>query len=244
MELALQTCAVPFTLGPMTQSGLAARRRRHPAGDRNVVLAVDNLHQILGQGDFEAVAVDIERTLNMNNQATNTEPPVAPPNSPASTQTFTFPDSETEDEPRPKPRTQRKRRRLQSFKKPRVAPKKQSGTEADDEESADDNRVAAAVVSALDSDAEANQELSMKLRILAESQTAKQSDTNWTQVGEELRNIADKFQSLNDPDNDSPVASADDPLSWINLMLPISIPQSLWSAIVSYAAWKIMKRFQ
>ena len=73
--------------------------------------------------------------------------------------------------------------------------------------------------------------------------------TDWAKVGEELRSIADSFQESNGGTNLRVEATLTgvvplDILSILNMMLPISIPQSLWSALVSYAAWKIFKRFQ
>ena len=73
--------------------------------------------------------------------------------------------------------------------------------------------------------------------------------TDWAKVGEELRSIADSFQESNGGTNLRVEATLTgviplDILSLLNMMLPVSIPQSLWSALVSYAAWKIFKRFQ
>jgi len=166
----------------------------------------------------------------------------------------------------------RKRRRIPSFNKHRVTPKvsnltMMSGAEDADDEASDDN--AKDVVVAAndidnrfgpfdDSDAEAKEELSLKLRILAESQKSnsgkRHNCTDWAKVGQELRQIADSFQGLSSSSGDTPpprpngVRQKDlistDVLSIINTFLPISIPQSLWSAIVSYAAWKILRRLQ
>ena len=167
-------------------------------------------------------------------------------------------------------KSQRKRRRIPSFNRHhRVAPKLQcSDDDADDEDSdftaeksraakaeADDN---AGSADAYDSDAEARQELSLRLRILAESQKSG-SETDWSKVGEELRSIADSFQNISGSSastssgegrrsgQSGQAASSGevvptDILSFINLLLPVSIPQSLWSAIASYVAWKILKR--
>ena len=77
--------------------------------------------------------------------------------------------------------------------------------------------------------------------------------TDWSKVGEELRHIADGFQASSNPNAGGTNFRLEatltgvvplDILSIINMMLPISVPQSLWSALVSYAAWKIFKRFQ
>ena len=73
--------------------------------------------------------------------------------------------------------------------------------------------------------------------------------TDWAKVGEELRSIADSFQESNGGANLRVEATLTgviplDILSILNMMLPVSIPKSLWSALVSYAAWKIFKRFQ
>ena len=98
--------------------------------------------------------------------------------------------------------------------------------------------------------------------------------TDWTKIGSELRHIADKFSDFDAPaggnsdantvgvDLDEPdvrrsnnrrnnnMARANtnsheiDLISTVNGMLPFAVPQSLWSALVSYAAWKIFKKFQ
>ena len=77
--------------------------------------------------------------------------------------------------------------------------------------------------------------------------------TDWSKVGEELRSIADSFQASSNSNSDGTNLRVEatltgivplDILSIINMMLPVSIPQSLWSALVSYAAWKIFKRLQ
>ena len=194
------------------------------------------------------------------NMANNQEP-----------QQFVFPDVEDDSSSdclgvasQHQQKSQRKRRRIPSFNRHhRVAPKLQC-SDADDEDSdftAEKSRAAkaeaddsAGSADAYDSDAEARQELSLRLRILAESQKSG-SDTDWSKVGEELRSIADSFQNIS---GSAPTSSSEgrrsgqavpsgevvptDILSFINLLLPVSIPQSLWSAIASYVAWKILKR--
>lgn len=215
---------------------------------------------------YVAVALnEAGRTLS-NDAATNTEgghAPSAPPNSPATTNApvFVFPEvNDTEDEAiveakRPL-RPLRKRRRIPSFKQHRVTPKvpcqAAPGTDADDEDS--DSDVTKASSDVIDSDAEAKQELNFKLRILAETQKSKTTD--WSRVGAELRQIADTFQSYassppggappgpntSSAQNNDVALPPSDFLSLVNMFLPVSIPQSLWSAIVSYAAWKILKR--
>ena len=103
-----------------------------------------------------------------------------------------------------------------------------------------------------------NSGLQLKLAVLSEAQKVTASVvTDWAKVGAELRSIADKFggdddlhghlQGQDEPDaNGGRVVARHevDVVSLINLMLPFSVPQSLWSALVSYAAWKIFKRFQ
>ena len=104
--------------------------------------------------------------------------------------------------------------------------------------------------------------LQLKLKVLSEAQrTVIEAEiTDWAKVGIELRSIADKFgEDLDGRDGGQDqvdhhhhnggggrvVARHEvDVLSLVNLMLPFSVPQSLWSALVSYAAWKIFKRFQ
>ncbi len=150
-------------------------------------------------------------------------------------------------------RPRSKRRRPPSFKKNRrVPPKKKFSCpeEADDEASSDEenweNRVELS-------------ELCLRLNVLSEvRKTLRQeaeaapggrtaSEADWARVGVELRQIADCFcatesddDEMNDEDNDNTV----DVMALVNSMLPFSMPQSLWSAIVSYAAWKILKKFQ
>ena len=145
----------------------------------------------------------------------------------------------------------RKRRRPPSFKKQhRVAPKKNI-SEADDEAtSAEDN----------DSDLD-NLELKLKLGLLCESREPGNSSPDesegekddsvekWSKIGEELRIIADRFGFPPETEDNAGSALANpfqvtDLLSLINLMLPVSVPHSLWSALFSYAAWKIFKKFQ
>lgn len=100
-------------------------------------------------------------------------------------------------------------------------------------------------------------ELQLKLQVLSEVQKAVESSgdegiksTDWAKVGLELRQIADKFSDDHMDELDgqvgtlSPMRGGFDLISMIDLMLPFSVPHSLWSALVSYAAWKIFKRFQ
>ena len=264
--------AVPFSLGPTTpsQGGLQGRRR-HPAG-ANLVLPTDSsmpsLHDILRDpegANFVSHGLQLAgRSLGGARQdaATNT-PPRAPPNSPSavavadSSNHFVFPDVEDEGSfsssaevtPSVDKTRNRKRRRVPSFRKHTVAKMAGPASDADDEE---ETGGVALDDDANDSDAEARQELSLRLRILAESQKSK--DTDWCKVGEELRAIADSFQEVTSepsarprrPAAVAPETAGDvvpsDILSFINLLLPVSIPQSLWSAIASYVAWKILKR--
>ena len=156
---------------------------------------------------------------------------------------------------------QRKRRRVPSFNKThRVAPKVKAAVASDADDEASDECHEATTGHGYDSDSEARQELSLRLQILAESQKAANRDTDWSRVGSELRSIADTFQSMSATSGSGPNGhrnqdrdqaersgqSSDvvptDLLSFINLLLPVSIPQSLWSAIASYVAWKILKR--
>ena len=105
------------------------------------------------------------------------------------------------------------------------------------------------------SDSDTEEELELKLKVLSEVQRTLSSEdedstkslryTDWSKVGQELRNIADKFsESQVDEVDGNDGATVVDFVSMANMMLPFSIPQSLWSALVSYAAWKILKRFQ
>ena len=149
----------------------------------------------------------------------------------------------------------RKRRRPPSFtKQHRVVPKKNL-SEADDEAtSAEENS----------SDSLDNLELKLKLGLLCESRDPSFSGTSsaeceesdlekddsvekWSKIGEELRIIADKFGAPPELESGSDLVNpfqVNDLLSIINLMLPVSVPSSMWSALLSYAAWKIFKKFQ
>ena len=154
-----------------------------------------------------------------------------------------------------RPAKKLKRRRPPSFKKHRVAPKK-TISEADDEDSDIDRELA-------------ETELKLKLELLSETQPkenrssknnnsedSSSSDSEdeiddvkkWAHIGQELKMIADCFGPPDDDGSDDPNAvnpfQVTDLLGLVNLMLPISVPQSLWSALLSYAAWKIFKKFQ
>jgi hypothetical protein len=158
-------------------------------------------------------------------------------------------DNEASPNQRPKrSRSFRKRRRIPSFKTgtpPRVPSKISCSDagEADDEDSEPEPRVALVPLSTEDDEAT---ELRLKLNLLSETRQSQYSDKNeWAKVGTELRIIADSFSmSLDGDDVDGNSSSQMDILSIINMMLPVSVPHSLWSALVSYAAWKIFKRFQ
>ena len=52
------------------------------------------------------------------------------------------------------------------------------------------------------------------------------------------------FDELDNNNNNNGESYNIDLVDMVNMMLPFSVPQSLWSALVSYAAWKIFKRFQ
>ena len=163
--------------------------------------------------------------------------------------------SEEEEQAQPeKPRRTRsfrKRRRVPSFKtgsQPRVPAKVGcSSSEADDESS--ESEILTDAKSRVETHQEEERELELKLNLLSETRRTLQSQDStteeWAKVGTELRNIADSFQRGLDSDlSGQDEHGSIDILSLINLMLPVSVPQSLWSALVSYAAWKIFKRFQ
>jgi hypothetical protein len=110
-----------------------------------------------------------------------------------------------------------------------------------------------------DSSSDEEDELKLKLKVLSEvrhfcedKSVTDLEKTDWAKVGSELRQIADKFSSESSTGSSGEEDAVDgqaanvsgDFVSLINLMLPFSVPQSLWSALVSYAAWKIFKRFQ
>ena len=178
-------------------------------------------------------------------------------------ETTTSEEEETALPEKPKrTRSFRKRRRVPSFKtgqQPRVPAKVgcSSNDEADDEASEAESLVKAkSRVEAeqqqqqhhgqVEVDEEEVKELELKLNLLSETRRTLKPDNaeDWAKVGTELRNIADSFQKGLDSDPEDPENGSVDIFALINLMLPVSVPQSLWSALVSYAAWKIFKRFQ
>ena len=226
IPLLLQVGAIPFT-----NESLASRRRQ------NLTLS-QHQRQIIGQLMTEAAEAiqEVIRSPQTSEVCVNTDLTV-PPNSPNTQQTFEFPATETEtstseEEDQRPPRPQRKRRRPPSFKKHRVSPKKVVQDDADDE--------------ATDEDLKENLELKLKLGLLAETSSSEAEESGpekWSKIGQELRFIADK---MCDDDNGTQIQpfQPQDLLSLINLLLPFSVPQSLWSALLSYAAWKIFKKFQ
>jgi hypothetical protein len=136
------------------------------------------------------------------------------------------------------PKSMRKRKRIPSFKTgipSRVQPKI-SCAETDLEEDNDPDLYSY--------DDQEDLELKLKLDILAESRHI-QSDveTDWAKVGADLRCIADSFSRSFD-DNSGDGGDRIEILSILNMMLPLSIPKSLWSAFISYAAYKFFARFR
>ncbi len=247
LGILLQVGAVPFTTS----------RRPMPRANNNIVLTPAQ-NQVIGEimsVAAEAINEVVRRPAlpQMTSISINTDLTV-PPNSPSyesSNTTFEFPteingpqgltSSSEEDgsevrQPR-KPRKLKRKRPL-SFKKHRVVPKK-ADIDADDEASEEDFK----------------ENLELKLRLMAETEkfenSADEIDVDspekWSQIGVELRLIADKFGSPPEgaecKDLANPV-QVSDLLSFVNLMLPFSMPQSLWSALLSYAAWKVFKKFQ
>ena len=157
----------------------------------------------------------------------------------------------------------KKRRRPPSFKKHRVAPKK-TISEADDEDSdIDKEKQETELKLKLELLSETQQSKENKHRSSSSKTNSTEENSSdsedddeiddvkkWQKFGQELRMIADSFgpPGFDDGSNDDPNAvnpfQVTDLLGFINLMLPISVPQSLWSALLSYAAWKIFKKFQ
>ena len=97
-------------------------------------------------------------------------------------------------------------------------------------------------------------ELKLKLNLLSQTQSADEAATEteddvekWSRIGEELRSIADRFGGPVDPVEDQELANpfrVTDLLSLLNLIVPCYLPHSLWSALLSYAAFKMFKKFQ
>lgn len=242
IPLLLQVGAVPFVVG---QDSLAARRQQQR--QQNTVTLTSHQRAVIGELMSEAAQAikDVLRQPQTASICINTDLTV-PPNTPASASStaFEFPDppsmtssSSDEEGATPKrPQRKLKRKRAQSFKKHRVAPKKQTSEEADDEATDNEDNL---------------EELKLKLDLISESRSDSEAEEvddakKWAIVGEELRFIADRFGNPEDSteiDFNNPF-KVSDLVSIINLMLPVSVPQSLWSALLSYAAWKIFKKFQ
>lgn len=257
IPLLLQVGAVPFTSNVNNQgSSILTRRNRS-----NFVTLNRQQRAVIGQLMTEAAEAihDIIRQPPQTAEISINTDLTVPPNTPNSSTmtTFEFPDevpevqtSSTDDETEVG-KVQRKRKRPSSFKKQhhRVVPKKVLTfcEDADDEAS--------------DQDLKDNLELKLKLGLLSESQevfkpsqessedevSSEESDDpeKWNKIGVELRLIADHFGSA--PETENELANPFQPmdlLQIINLMLPFSVPRSLWSALLSYAAWKIFKKFQ
>ena len=225
IPLILNTTAVPFFDGPPQPLNLNPNQR-------SIISELMN--------EAASAIVDVIRQPEIRSVSINTDLTV-PPNTPNTDMTFEFPDvpysSEDSDfENVQAEKMLKKRKRIPSFKKPRVLRKKLFVESADDEASSTDDQ----------------EELSLKLNLLSEA-TSSSSDTEsediddpqkWAKIGEELRIIADRFSDeIADPEED-PSNKSTDLLSLVNLMLPVSVPRSLWSALLSYAAWKIFKKFQ
>ena len=224
IPLILNTTAVPFFDGPPQPLNLNPNQR-------SIISELMN--------EAASAIVDVIRQPEIRSVSINTDLTV-PPNTPNTDMTFEFPDvpysSEDSDfENVQAEKMLKKRKRIPSFKKPRVLRKKLFVESADDE------------ASSTDDDA---QELTLKLNLLSEASSS--SDTEevevddpqkWAKIGEELRIIADRFSDeIADPEEES--NKSPDLFSLVNLMLPVTVPRSLWSALLSYAAWKIFKKFQ
>ena len=182
--------------------------------------------------------VDVIRQPEIRSVSINTDLSV-PPNTPNTDTHFVFPDvpcttSEESESDEIPAKIHKKRKRIPSFKKPRVLRKKLFCESADDEASTDEEK-----------STEELSELSLKLQLLSETDSQSEDEIDdtqkWTKIGEELRIIADRFADELDPEESS---KSTDLFSLVNCMLPVNVPRSLWSALLSYAAWKIFKKFQ
>ena len=223
IPLILNTTAVPFFDGPPQPLNLNPNQR-------SIISELMN--------EAASAIVDVIRQPEIRSVSINTDLTV-PPNTPNTDMTFEFPDvpysSEDSDfENVQAEKMLKKRKRIPSFKKPRVLRKKLFVESADDE------------ASSTDDDA---QELTLKLNLLSETSSSDSEEIEvddpqkWAKIGEELRIIADRFSDeIADPEEES--NKSPDLFSLVNLMLPVTVPRSLWSALLSYAAWKIFKKFQ
>ena len=226
LPLILNTTAVPFFADPPQPLNL------NPS-QRSIISDLMN--------EAASAIVDVIRQPEIRSVSINTDLSV-PPNTPNTDTTFEFPEvpytSEDSDfENIQTEKMLKKRKRIPSFKKPRVLRKKllfQDFSADDEASSADDDA----------------QELNLKLQLLSEATQSSDEENEesddpekWAKIGEELRIIADRFSDeiATDPEEES---NKPDLLSLVNLMLPVSVPRSLWSALLSYAAWKIFKKFQ
>lgn len=241
----MQVCAVPFTFSPPSENSIAARRRQY----QRPISAQQEQRQQLSEDTRRNVASVLAEAANaiqsaiaLDGGGRQDQPvPVVPPNSPNENNVFTFSSSSSEEEeasPKKVLKKLRKRRRVPSFKSntaPRVPPKLTCSSEEADDEAEDE-----------EDDNIENQELRFRLTLLSEK--PKFSPTDWAKVGEELRHLADSFSPNNDENQDGHQpennAAALDILSLVKSMLPVTLSQPMWSALVSYAAWKLIKRFQ
>ena len=228
--------------------------------------AASAINDVIRQPQMTSTCIQTDLTVPPNTpSSTNSnitshfdfpEPPQEFQNSSSSSSSSSDEESEQNRSPIAASRPAKKRRRPPSFKKNHRVPPKKTISEADDE----------------DSDKElAETELKLKLELLSQTQPKENRSTKihnstedstsdseddeiddvkkWQKFGQELRMIADCFgKEIGDDGSEDPNAvnpfQVTDLLGLVNLMLPISVPQSLWSALLSYAAWKIFKKFQ
>lgn len=145
-------------------------------------------------------------------------------------------------------KSMRKRKRIPSFKigTPSRVQAKMSCPEFDSDSDDNDNdlRILKDDPDLYSNDDHEDLELKLKLDILAETrQIQAEGETDWAKVGADLRCIADSFSRSTNNDDDNGINQIDI-ISVLNTILPLSIPKSLWSAFISYAAWKFFAKFR
>ena len=262
MELMLYG-AVPFNL---PEDSLAARRaRKSRAIPETTMTSLDRL--LLVQVANEA-AEAIQFILGPNHRARPEASPAyrnpelksyrCPPNTPNHKMaSFDFAatdadcsDLSTDDEDKfeKKKRNEessRKRRRLVSFSDSSASSRRVAHKKPTDEKSGrkilarkkKENNSAQTLMTDDDT-------IAPRLNFFAEVQRAagedidKAADQNWQKLGKSLRAIADRFGSSNNPTSPH---KKKNPTSFKSID---SLPNGIWSAVISYVFWKIIKGYQ
>lgn len=261
MELMLYG-AVPFNL---PDDSLAARRARKSGSVPETMMSLDRL--VMFQVANEA-AEAIQFILGPNHRARPEASPAyrnpelksyrCPPNTPNHKMaSFDFAatdadcsDLSTDDDDefegrRRNEESSRKRRRLVSFSDSSASSRRVAHKKATDEKSGrkilarkkKENNSAQTLMT--DDDI-----VAPRLNFFAEVQRAAGEDIdeaaeqNWRKLGKSLRAIADRFGTSN---NQTSAHKKQDPTNFKSID---SLPNGIWSAVISYVFWKIIKGYQ